>query len=443
MRASRLDPAELLTFTTRFVDAGHTVYYLALHYWSGAFGFGEAATRGLSAIGVGVAVALTALIGARLGRPGLGLLAAALLAVMPRMTWAGAEARSYAWTAALAACAWLLLLIALDRGGWWWVALATVAAIAIATFLLTSTLLLAQLSYVLALPARRRAWRPMLAAWLAALAVASPVLYLGWRERAQIAWIGPKSAFTPWTVLMEPSGETSWAYSLAAWIVLAVGAVLWRRVLGRAGPEWLLLAGCWVVVPFVITIGVSLAGDPVFTSRYLTFAMPGLAMGIAASLAAVEGRRLAATVAIALLVVSIPAYLGQRQPFAKPRESDLRIVADTVHRHANRGDAILFAPGLARESLYAYPHDYDGLVDIALQTRFPASGSFHDATVPLSARDARLADIRALLLVVPGRHGCARQKDATGLLRQGFVQSGRYPTHDETICRFARAAPPP
>ncbi|AYG02919.1 glycosyltransferase family 39 protein [Gryllotalpicola protaetiae] len=438
VRASRLAPAELLPFTMRHVDAGHTVYYVALHYWSGLFGFGEPAMRGFSAIGVGVAVAFAALIGQRLGRPRLGLFAAALLAVMPRMTWAGTEARSYAWTAALAAAAWLLLLIALDRGGWWWVALGAVAAIGVATFLLVSTLLLAQLLYALVVPGRRRAWLPLLAAWLAALAAAAPVLYLGWRERAQIAWIGPKNAFTPWTVLAEPSGETSWAYSFAVWVLLAAGAFRWRHALRRVCPEWLLLAGCWVVVPFTLTIAVSLVGDPVFTSRYLTFAMPGLAMAVAAALAALGARRLVAGATITLLAVSVPAYIGQRQPFAKPRESDLRLVAETVRDHARPGDAILFAPGLARESLYAYPQDYDGLVDVALQARFPVSGRFQDTTVPLSERSLQLAGIRSLVLVMPGHRGCERQKDAASLLGHGFAESGRFPTHNETVCRFTR-----
>jgi mannosyltransferase len=442
--AARLPPAELLAFTTRHVDAAHALYYLVLHYWGALFGFSELSTRGFSALGIGVATALLVLAGTRLGRPRLALFAGALFAVMPRATWAGAEARSYAWTAALAAAAWLLLLVALERGSWWWVALGAVAAVSVATFLTSATLLAAQLVYVLIV--RRRAGLPALAAWLAALVVASPVLYFGWRERSQIAWIGPNRAFTPWTVLVEPWGESSWGYGLAVWLVLAAGAVFWRTALRRTCPEWLLLAGAWVVVPFAITVGASLTVSPLFTARYLTFAMPGFAMLLAAALAALPaaarttgGRRLTAAVAIALLLISVPSYVGQRLPFAKPRESDLRLVAQTVRAHAHPGDAILFAPGRAREALAVYPQSFDGLVDIALKTPFPASGTFHDKTVPLAKRTEKLAGIRAVMLVVRG-HGdpCSGPSDAQTLFDHGFAPIARYPTHREVICRFVR-----
>jgi len=451
VRATRLTPAELLPFTTRYVDAGHTVYYIALHYWSRVFGLSEAGTRSFSAVGVGVAVAVLVMIGQRLGRPRLALVSAALLALMPRMTWAGTEARSYAWTAALAATTWLLLLIALDRGGWWrWAVLGVIAALSVATFLTTSTLLGAQLVYVLvrrdghAGGGRRRALLPLLATWLAALVAASPVLYLGWNERAQIAWIGQKGGFTPWSVLVEPWGETSWAYGLAVWLVLIAGALRWREALRRACPDWLLLAGAWVVVPFAITVGLSLAVTPLFTARYLTFAMPGLAMLLAAaiaSLASLRMRGVAAGVALALVAISLPTYVGQRLAFAKPRESDLRLVAQTVAAHSSKGDAILFAPGRPRESLEAYPQYYTGLVDIALKTSFPVSGSFHDKTVPLAKRTEKLPGIRAVILVIP-RHGtpCTQPRDAATLRDHGFAPTSRYPTHREVVCRFVRVS---
>jgi mannosyltransferase len=440
VRAARLDPAALLAYTTRYVDAAHTVYYLALHCWSAVFGFSEIATRGFSALGVGVAVALTVLLGQRLGRPRLALLAGALLAVMPRMTWAGTEARSYAWTAALAAAVWLLLLVALERGRAWWVALGAVAALSVATFLLTSTLLLAQLVYLL-VQRRGRAVLPLLIAWLAALAVTSPVLYLAWRERGQVSWIGHSSAFTPWTVLIEPWGESAWGYGLAVWVVLIAGALWWRRAVRRACPEWLLLAGTWVGVPLVVTVGVSVFGSPLFVSRYLTFAMPGVAMLVAAALAALPLRRVATAAAIALVLLAVPGYAMQRMPHAKPRQSDLREVAQLVQAQSDPGDAVLFAPGRAREALAVYPERFHGLVDIALKTPFPASGSFHDTTVPLALRTEKLAGIRAVVLVVDGRDAaCTDPKDATTLLEHGFTPVARARTHNEVVCRFVRDA---
>lgn len=449
LRAARLAPGALIHFTTRHVDAAQTLYYLAMHVWTAVFGFSELATRSFSALGVGVAVALVALIGRRLDRPRLGYLAAVLLAVMPRLTWAGAEARPYAWTAAVAAAAWLVLLIALERGGWWWVLLGGIAAVSIALFLLSATLLFAQLGYVLVRPQggrrgrRGRAVLPLLAVWLAALVVTGPVLYLGWSERAQIAWLAHEHAFTPWTVLAEPWGESSWAYGIAFWIVLLAGALRWRDALRRACPAWLLLGACWAGVPLVMTVGASLAVTPVFSARYLTFAMPGAAMLLAAAVAALPAptalprRWLSVAAVVALIAIAAPTFVAQRMPDAKPDGEELRRLAQTVAAHSAPGDGIVFGPGRARKALAAYPEAFAGLDDIALGTPFPASGRFVDTTVPLRERADRLAGLPAVVLVVRGSgSSCTASADARTLASAGFTATHSYRTLADRVCRF-------
>ncbi|MFC4242360.1 hypothetical protein ACFOYW_03165 [Gryllotalpicola reticulitermitis] len=443
LRASALSPGALLDFTTTRTDAVHALFYLVMHYWTAVFGASEGATRGLSALGVGVATALTMLLADALQRPRLGLVAAVLFALMPRVTEAGEEARSYAWTAAIAAGLWLLLLVAMKRGRWWWVALGTVAALSVSFFLLSATLAVAQFVFVAV--RQRRALLPVLAAWAAAAVVASPVIYFAWHQRSQVAWLGTSAALNPWSALLEPWAETSWGFGIAASVLLIWGAVRWRAAVARACPEYLLLAGSWVVVPLVLMVATSLTSNPLYTPRYLTLATPGFALLLAAAAVAIGSRRVAAVAVLIVVAVAVPTYVGQRGPYGKNGGSDLRQLADTVRRHAQRHDGVVFEPSPIRRTLnprlalYAYPQKFAGLDDVALKVRFPHTATFHDQVVPLANRKPQLRELNTVWVVFAGIDTpCNSGKDAATLRAAGFVTDARYPVHRTVVCRFAR-----
>ncbi len=93
------------------VDAVHGAYYSVMKIWVGATGIDEWTLRSSSALFIGIAVAFTFLIGRMLQTARFGVLAATVLMLLPRATWAGIEARPWALTVAFAAVtSWVLLL---------------------------------------------------------------------------------------------------------------------------------------------------------------------------------------------------------------------------------------------------------------------------------------------------------------------------------------------
>ena len=91
------------------VDAVHGAYSLVLHVWIDLFGSSELATRGLSAVFVGVATAGTFVLARTLISTRVGMLAALIFALLPRVTYMGSEARSAA--VATAVVVWLTVLL--------------------------------------------------------------------------------------------------------------------------------------------------------------------------------------------------------------------------------------------------------------------------------------------------------------------------------------------
>jgi len=85
------------------VDAVHGVYYLFMHGWIRLAGESAFAMRLPSALAVGAAVTAVTLLAGRRGGVRAAVVAGVVACVLPRLTYAGEEARSYAFTAAAAA----------------------------------------------------------------------------------------------------------------------------------------------------------------------------------------------------------------------------------------------------------------------------------------------------------------------------------------------------
>ncbi len=92
-----------------------TVPYL---YWNAVFGTDEAHVRALPMLAGAAAIVLLYLLGRRLAGPGVGLLAALLLAVNPLHIAYSREARQYALLVALTLTAHVLFLRCLQKGTW-------------------------------------------------------------------------------------------------------------------------------------------------------------------------------------------------------------------------------------------------------------------------------------------------------------------------------------
>lgn len=98
------------------------------------------------------------LLGARIFGRGAGLLAAAITALSPFMTYYSAEARGYALMMLFVAVSTLAMLTAVDRGGWrWWALYAAASLAAVYTHYTCVFVLAAQLGWLLwAHPEARR-----------------------------------------------------------------------------------------------------------------------------------------------------------------------------------------------------------------------------------------------------------------------------------------------
>jgi mannosyltransferase len=293
VRAASLSPSTLIEFL-QHKDAVHGFYYLLIHFWSLVFGTGEASLRAPSALAVGVAAAGLVLLGRQLGRPRLGLIAAVVFAVLPRTTYMGAEARSYALTAAAAVILTVLLLWALKRGGLApWILYGVVAALSVLLFVYVAFLAVVHLIVLLAWRREHAADRLRLTrsrcvgfvgAWLAVVVVLSPFLLLAVTQKGQIAWLAASPVLNPWTALVQPWFEASAVVGIVGWLFLLASIVRWRRILAATGPLPLAIALAWVVVPTVLLLLVNIPFGPLFTARYLSFADPGMALLLAAAI---------------------------------------------------------------------------------------------------------------------------------------------------------------
>jgi mannosyltransferase len=412
LRAARLPWNELVEFV-QSKDVVHLAYYALLHVWIVLCGESEFAVRLPSAIAIGAACAGLVVLVRRFAALPVAAAAGLVLAVLPRMTFAGSEARPYAIGVALVVWATVALLAA---NRWWrWVLYALALAAAVHVFLYSALLLPVHALYLV----QRRADRATLLGWvlaaLGSLAACIPIGVVAFGQRDQIAWLASQPV-NPWTVLVEPVFERGW---LAA-VLVGCGLLAWalaRRARRRgavrvrrngavrvrpsdatslpprddATPLFVL----WLVVPTVLLVLAHLLAPPAYLPRYLAIIAPALAALVA--LAAASLPRAARVAALAALLVAVaPAYASQRSPHGKPGGTDLAAIAEYVSAHARPGDAVLLdAEGTvslrSRQAIAAYPAAFEGLDDIALEAPYWVTGTYSDRLVDLPELERRLA----------------------------------------------------
>jgi len=402
MSAERSLPSLLAML--RNVDAVHGLYYLFLHFWIDAFGASELSVRLPSSIAVGAMVAGVFVLGRMLANRNLAVVAAIIAAVLPRTSYMGADARSYALSTTIAV--WVtVLLIALLRRTFTsrarhrlaWIGYAIALTLGVYLFLYLGLLLLVHGAFVLSSRADRtsiRAW--VKAAGLSAL-LSMPILVIGYAQRSQIAFLATRGYTTPKSIFV-----TQWfgnpALAVAAWTLIAcvvVGAVLtWRRT--RAVSPLIRLSIAWVLLPTIGLLALN-AVTPAYNLRYVSFCIPGVALAIAAGIWLVRHRLLRIVLVVAVVALAIPTDVAQRGPFAKDGGSDLAQAASYVGANAASGDAIIFDRTTAnrqrpRLAEHLYPADFVGLNDVALKTSYLDRTHLWDTTYPTSEISQQLAN---------------------------------------------------
>jgi mannosyltransferase len=415
------------------VDAVHGTYYAFMHFWIIAFGTSNFALRAPSMIAVGAACAGVVVLGQRLGTRRIAVCSAIVFMVLPRVTWMGIEARSYALTALVAAWLTVVLVRIVDRRrGRWWVLYAVLAGVGVMLNVYIALLVVAH--GVALLLSRRRVEEPVrLFVWwaisaVAAAILASPVVWIVVGETGQLPF-GPltlpsvantlfiQQYFTGATPTLGRSvpvpPQTLWGaaailLAICGW-VLIIAPVALRRIRATLGKNrslgLLAVTVPWIAVPFILLIAFSLVVTPIYTARYFSFTTPAVALLMGTSIAALA-RQWKRVVAIALLVlVTLPIFLSQRGPTSK-NDTDWQQAASVIQSHAKPGQDIYYGPIRTGSSLStskvrdAYPAVLDQLHDITQKTTGVQTNTLWDSQWPLTHARTILSTTPLLWVVI-------------------------------------------
>ncbi|TFB71162.1 hypothetical protein E3O06_12330 [Cryobacterium glaciale] len=424
------------------VDAVHGLYYLFLHGWIDLFGASELSTRLPSAVAIGAAATGTVVLARFFMGTRVAIGGGLIFALIPRVTYMGAEARSTAIATAIAVWLTVLLVHSLRsstasrrRQVLLWLGYSLLLALGIYVFLFLA-LLLPVHAVVVVLAARRHPlWRSVVA-WLGAsalgLLLAAPILLAGTSQREQIAFIGRRP-----TVTVTEAAVMQWfdtiPVAIMAWslIIVAILAVFLRqsgthRTAGLPGRAGLTIFLAWMVVPSaILLIGTQLV-TPMYALRYLSLCAPAVGVVIAAGVAALANNWLRAASVVALVAVIVPAYAVQRGDFGKNEGSDWRQVADVIAARAIPGDGVVFDQSVRpsrvpRLAMHVYPDAFVGLQDVTLTRSYAETGWLWDDVAPLTDVLPAVTDLdRIWLLQYSGSGDSRRGTDVQTLTLQGF-----------------------
>lgn len=441
------------------VDAVHGLYYLALHAWVDIAGASPFAVRLPSALAVGCCAAGVTWLCGRFGSLRFAALGGLFATVLPRLTFAGEEARSYAFAAAIATVLCVLLAEMMLRkavGRRLWIWFAVVLAVGIYTFLYLVLMILVAGFVVVTTPHLRQQWRRWVIASFAAVAAALPVIVFAVLERHQIAFLAHRDRVNVDAVLVQ-MWFGAWPFALIGWVLIVIAAAGWgvdeirRRRRGLAAePRLASIALPWLVVPVGILLAVSplIAG---YSARYGTFAAPAAAVLIAIGVRRLArlGRSvrtpwLAVGVVVAALVAAAPIWAAQRTPYAKDN-SDWSDIATVISEHAEVGDAIVFDEGVRpsrrpRLAMSTNVAPFSTLADPTVKTAYADGVSWHDTayTVAEAGRLGRFDGINRVWVVeyaVPPRVADWGIADLEAL---GFREATVFPGHNSTVYLFTR-----
>lgn len=386
------------------IDAVHGLYYLLMHGWFTLFPPTEFWSRLPSALAVGAAAAGVVVFAKMFSGRTTALCAGTVFAILPRVTWAGIEARSSALVVAVAAWLTVLLVAAVRRNrARLWVGYALLLMVAILFSINTGLMVLVYAAMLpLIAPRTQRKWPAL---WLAVASVAAlgamtPFILFAHKQMFQIGWIGGLHRNLFLDVVHRQYFDYSVPFAILAGTLVLIAGVL--RLLGKARADTgtgrlLLISVLWVVIPTAAVLIYSAVGEPVYFPRYLIFTAPAAAVVLAVCIVAIA-RKPWQVVALVLVMAAaaVPNYLfTQRGPYAK-EGWDYSQVADVISTHAAPGDCLLvdntvpWRPGPIRALLATRPAAYRSLIDVERGVYGPKVGSLWDGHVAVWLTTAKI-----------------------------------------------------
>lgn len=369
------------------IDAVHGLYYLFMHGWFAVFPATEFWSRLPSALAVGAGAAGSVVLTGQFCPRRVAVCAGVLFALLPRMTWAGIEARPYAFSAMAAAWLTVLCVTATRRNTaprWLGYGLLCVLATVLNPF--TALVVVAHAAVVAGDRSVALRWAATAGS---ALALCVPFLLFTQTQIRQVGWISPLNWHTVVEIVQQQYFDKSVPFAMLAGAVIAATVVALRTGARRlpvdAARQLVLICAAWILVPTVVTLVYSAVAKPVYYPRYLICTAPAMAILLAICVTTLAVKRWGVVALVALFAVAAaPNYVvTQRGRYAK-EGWDYSAVADVVQQHATAGDCLVvdnstaWAPGPIRALPAARPKAFAGLVDPGRGPRGPVLGRLWD-----------------------------------------------------------------
>jgi mannosyltransferase len=386
------------------IDAVHGLYYLLMHGWFAVFPVTEFWSRLPSGIAAAGAAAGVVVLAKRFSTRRVAVCSGIAFAILPRTTWAGIEARSYAFSALVAV--WLtVLLVAVVRrnrpGLWVLYALALLVSMLLNVFLVFLVPVYAALLTVFKPTRSAVVW--FAGTSCAVLMTVTPFILFAQGQKAQIDWITPLGTRTVGDVLVRQyfssasifagPNDDSLPFAIASGVLIAAAILLRRRQTRPPGDgtrQLLTIAVAWIAIPTTALLIYSALIEPLYYPRYLYFTAPAMAIVLGACVVSVAKKPVPIAVVYAVLAIAAaPNYLFvQRSPYAKER-MDFSQVADVVTNDARAGDCLLldntasWKPGPIRALTAARPSAYSKLKDPGLGRPAAKKHTLWDEQLPV------------------------------------------------------------
>lgn len=220
------------------IDAVHGLYYLLMHGWFAIFPPTEFWSRVPSSLAIGAAAGGVVVFAKQFSGRSTALCAGAVFAILPRVTWAGIEARSSALSVTAAVWLTVLLVTAVRRNKpWVWLlyALGLMLSILISINLGLLVPVYAALLPLLAPAQSRKAptiWWAV--ASLAAVGAMTPFVRFAHGQVWQVGWISGLNRNLFLDVVHRQYFDHSVPFAILSGVVVVAAAVL--RLTGAPGP---------------------------------------------------------------------------------------------------------------------------------------------------------------------------------------------------------------
>ena len=386
------------------IDAVHGLYYLLMHGWFAMFPPTEFWSRVPSALAIGAAAAGVTVFTKQFSTRPTAVCAGAIFAILPRTTWAGVEARSYAFAAAAAVWLTVLLVAAVRRNRprlWVFYALALMLSILLN---LNMILLVPVYAAMLPLLAPKNSRKSPVIWWAVSSAVAvgamTPFIVFAHNQVGQVNWIYPVSWHYAFDIILRQYFDHSVPFAVLT-AVLIIAAVVTRLIGARAPAgdmrRLLIICAAWIGIPTGLVVIYSAINEPIYYPRYLIFTAPAMAVVLAVCIVTIARRPWPiAGVVLLFAVAAVPNYLfTQRWPYAK-EGWDYSQVADLISSHAAPGDCLMvdntvpWKPGPIRALLAARPAAFRSLIDVERGVYGPKVGSLWDGHVAVWLTTAKI-----------------------------------------------------